>query len=692
VAEAVRRRQLAAVPVAALVIAAACRTAAPPPAPAPVPQPAPPPTRTPVAAPAPPVEPVALPQREDMQPPLIRVLLQEDDQPALPEPGRRYAATCGAGVKVVRGPISVALTAGPAALQVGAFADATNANATVVRLKALGFATEAQPGSDRLVRVVVTGAAGESADALRARLLSQGFPDARPAPGAAGRQVVLRGEVGSDLVCDEIRLVPFDPEPVRVGIKSVRGELRVRAGGAGPAMINVVNLEAYLRGVVPAEMGPRAFPAIEALKAQAVAARTYAVAHLGEYDTAGYDICDSQLCQVYGGVDMEQPLTDRAVADTAGEIAVYAGEPIDAMYHSTCGGHTEDAAAVFPERAAPYLKGVACRTEGAILLGGNGPKGGWIASTERLARVGEALAAALGVPARAATLATKLGGRPAGQGAAGLQAAYSLPPLATLAHGASPDGSEEQLLGVLATFRLPLADRTPGVARPQWEMALAVRLGQLSGAVRTISGYLVPGPAGARLVDERGSSLRDLAATTTACEKRADAWRCGTFPAPVGSPAVLWCAGDVCPLIEVEPKPEADGASAWSWWARELTRDDVARRLAFPSLEDVAVTRRGVSGRALTVSLRGAGGNREIGGYAFRRALELPDTLFVVQRRSTPAGAVLRFLGRGWGHGVGMCQNGAYGLALAGASYRQVLAAYYTGIDVVRWNGTGGQR
>ncbi len=59
-------------------------------------------------------------------------------------------------------------------------------------------------------------------------------------------------------------------------------------------------------------------------------------------------------------------------------------------------------------------------------------------------------------------------------------------------------------------------------------------------------------------------------------------------------------------------------------------------------------------------------------------------------RRRRRASA-LRFLGRGWGHGVGMCQNGAYGKAVAGAGYREILAGYYTGIEVVSWPGPGGQ-
>jgi stage II sporulation protein D len=380
------------------------------------------------------------------------------------------------------------------------------------------------------------------------------------------------------------------------------------------------------------------------------------------------------------------------VSETAGEIAVYAGKPIDAMYHSTCGGHTEDAAAVFPERAAPYLKGVACRTEGVVVVGASSSRSDWFASVERLARVGESLAAALGVPKRPAALAARLGGHAAHEGVAGLAAAFGLPDLAPLRHDAAGGGYEQQLLGNLATFRLPLPERPAAPSRARWELALVVRLAQLAGAVRTASGYLVPGPAGARLVNEKGDSVQELAATGPALERRGEAWRSGSTAAPIGSPATAWCAGDACPVVEVEPRLEADGSSSWSWWARELPRDEIARRLAFPSLEDVVVTRRGISGRALAVTLRGGGAAREVAGYAFRRALDLPDTLFVVQRRVTVPGETVRFLGRGWGHGVGMCQNGAYGMALAGLGYRQVLASYYTGIDVVRWTGAGGPR
>ena len=126
--------------------------------------------------------------------------------------------------------------------------------------------------------------------------------------------------------------------------------------------MNVVNVEDYLRGVVPNELSPQAFPQIEALKAQAVAARTWVLAHLGDYASKGYDVCATPACQVYRGQATEQPLTDEAVAETRGVVATWRGRPISAYYTSTCGGHTEDGDTIFEVRA-PYLKGVACVPE-----------------------------------------------------------------------------------------------------------------------------------------------------------------------------------------------------------------------------------------------------------------------------------------------------------------------------------------
>ena len=133
-----------------------------------------------------------------------------------------------------------------------------------------------------------------------------------------------------------------------------------------------MSLDEYLYGVLGGEM-PASFP-LEALKAQAVAARTYTVrrmASLGGNPCSrdGADICtDSSCCQSYRSPEalaenwgsQAKQYADKlrqAVADTHGLIAVYDGEPIEALYHSAAGGHTEDAQNVF-SHALPYLVGV----------------------------------------------------------------------------------------------------------------------------------------------------------------------------------------------------------------------------------------------------------------------------------------------------------------------------------------------
>ncbi|HEV7501510.1 MAG TPA: SpoIID/LytB domain-containing protein, partial [Vicinamibacteria bacterium] len=142
-----------------------------------------------------------------------------------------------------------------------------------------------------------------------------------------------------------------------------RGVLEVRPGDTGLTVVNVVNLEDYLKGVVPNELSPDAFPQLEALKAQAVAARTYALRNHGGYASKGYDICATPSCQVYRGKSTERPLSTQAVDETHGLIATYQGVLINALYTSTCGGHTETGSNIFEGEDVPYLVGVSCAPE-----------------------------------------------------------------------------------------------------------------------------------------------------------------------------------------------------------------------------------------------------------------------------------------------------------------------------------------
>src|SRR5437588_2039531 len=149
--------------------------------------------------------------------------------------------------------------------------------------------------------------------------------------------------------------------PVRFNDKPYRGKIEVFANTRGAlTVVNVIGLEDYVRGVVPNELS---YPAIEALKAQAIAARTYALKNRGQLAFDGYDLLPTTRSQVYRGLTSETSLTSRAVDETRGMIATYNGEPINALYTSTCGGRTEDAENIFND-PVPYLRGRECAVEG----------------------------------------------------------------------------------------------------------------------------------------------------------------------------------------------------------------------------------------------------------------------------------------------------------------------------------------
>lgn len=123
--------------------------------------------------------------------------------------------------------------------------------------------------------------------------------------------------------------------------KEYRGKLQVlhntRLNTLVP--INVVTMDEYLQGVISSEM-PTKFP-MDALRAQAVLARTYALKHLGKHKAYGYDLCDTQNCQVYGGVSAESERANAAVESTTGETLSYGGKPIEGVFSANCGGITQ---------------------------------------------------------------------------------------------------------------------------------------------------------------------------------------------------------------------------------------------------------------------------------------------------------------------------------------------------------------
>lgn len=212
----------------------------------------------------------------------------------------------------------------------------------------LAAAAHAQP----LVRVLLAEGLSEARVAFAGphrgevdgRPFATPFPLTWPVAAVGGRLAIDGREVGHTLELVGDDGVVWDG-------RRYRGALRLVADGDRVRVLNVVDLESYLRGVVPAEMMP-SWPR-EALRAQAVAARTYTLAYL---DPEGaYDVCATDECQVYRGRDAEHPATDAAVADTAGQVLTYGGAFARTYYHADSGGVIASAAEVWGGEIA-YLQ------------------------------------------------------------------------------------------------------------------------------------------------------------------------------------------------------------------------------------------------------------------------------------------------------------------------------------------------
>jgi len=169
--------------------------------------------------------------------------------------------------------------------------------------------------------------------------------------GVPGRGVLLRGKKGEACFSS--------------GGNVYTGDALIEHQADGRlALVNVVDLESYLRGVIPWEIGRPGKESMEAVKAQAIAARTYTVAHLGRREELGFDLWDNVADQVYRGMTGVSEVTDRAVAETRSQILRYEGKIVQAYYCSTCGGHTSAIQDVWPREAVPYLQGVRDAPEG----------------------------------------------------------------------------------------------------------------------------------------------------------------------------------------------------------------------------------------------------------------------------------------------------------------------------------------
>jgi stage II sporulation protein D len=146
--------------------------------------------------------------------------------------------------------------------------------------------------------------------------------------------------------------------------KRYRGELRFVPTDSGVLVLNNVDVEDYLRGVVPIEIGTQSAGDRAAVEAQAIAARSYAVVRMRENASTAYDLLSSTLDQVYGGVSSETNAGDAAIRATAELVLLYDRRPVSAPYHSACGGSTADPTELWRTTSQPFLQRVSDRIPG----------------------------------------------------------------------------------------------------------------------------------------------------------------------------------------------------------------------------------------------------------------------------------------------------------------------------------------
>ena len=180
-----------------------------------------------------------------------------------------------------------------------------------------------------------------------------GAPGAAPLPaqawtvGVSGTQLTLNGQPTGNA---SLYLPPSAGSVVEIAGKAYRGGVQLRAEAGGVQGINVVDLEDYLRGVVPAEM-PASWPSA-AVQAQAVIARTYVTARINP--ATPYDTCATETCQVYGGIAAEKPLADAAIAATRAQVVAFGGKAASTYFSSDSGGFTASSGEVWG-KDLPYL-------------------------------------------------------------------------------------------------------------------------------------------------------------------------------------------------------------------------------------------------------------------------------------------------------------------------------------------------
>ncbi|MBN1163006.1 MAG: SpoIID/LytB domain-containing protein [Candidatus Krumholzibacteriota bacterium] len=176
--------------------------------------------------------------------------------------------------------------------------------------------------------------------------------------GKAGRGIRISRRGKKICEASVLEIKPVKAEPLAVENVSYRGYLRLNPDRGMIQVVNVIEIDDYIKGVLPAEIGYLRPEQYQAYRAQAIASRSYALSKLKEKKGEPFDLRSTIMDQVYKGVKGENPAASRAVDDTGGMVGEWGGEPITAYYSSCCGGYTADIRVGWPWKAHyPYLFG-----------------------------------------------------------------------------------------------------------------------------------------------------------------------------------------------------------------------------------------------------------------------------------------------------------------------------------------------
>ncbi len=501
------------------------------------------------------------------------------------------------------------------------------------------------------------------------------------------------------------------------------GIIVVLRRGLNISIINYVNLEDYVLGVIPYEI-PEEYSDLDFLKAQAIAIRSYAfyqMLYKNKYKPLGFDICSSYMCQVYRGVKENiNKNFKKAVSSTKGKVAVWDSKPALTLYSAFCGGETEDAQNLFSGIKAPYLKGRKVYDFGI---------------KENILTVNEVfpypseidLALNLGIidlfdKQKLSSIATKE------------KIKISFEKLGKLLDKeikiSLDDNSFVSIVRALDDFfgiyKKAKLEISRFEVRSLWKNYHGIRekiaykflmerkianKGISSDEVITLSQfirilmrtlenfYMVYNSAkfvnsyGQIIVLNLNGKEKNLSIKNLHVYYKTDK---NEFPLKTiiltgkENIKVFYIKGKIKIMKVSYPKfsYSIEDKRFFPYWVKIYSKNQLqyilGRKYEIGELEDIVILKRGKSFRVNEIEIQGSKENVNIRGVGIKYELGLKDTYFILNRNFDDEGKIkyFIFIGKGNGHGVGMCQFEAYLLGENGKDYREILTTFYPGIQL----------